>query len=116
MRNWCRSQDKVTDERFLSSYKSYHLGKYLALIGSVVFCVGLLTYFFLHTDTIPVVTLTISILGAVFFLLGAFFFLKAVYHTFVAQSRDSGSATNADLPPNPDRSYPSHQSALAIGQ
>lgn len=79
------------DERSITHYRSYHAGKYLGLSGSVIICIGLMTWFMVRTsaNNISAVTLAITSIGVLLFFGGVFFFFKAAVHTFKAQSADA---------------------------
>lgn len=89
------------DERSIAHYRAYHAGKYLGLGGSLIICLGLMTWFIVRSsnNNISPVTLAITSIGIVLFLLGVFFFFKAAYHTFKAQSRDAAKYKNPGAAP-----------------
>ncbi|KAI2804633.1 hypothetical protein BLOT_003620 [Blomia tropicalis] len=91
---WCTITND--DPRSITHYKSYQVGKYLGLIGSTIICLGLFTWFFLHTpgNYYPPLTISITTVGIVFFLIATIFFFSAVYRTSKAQSDDTTNPNN----------------------
>lgn len=101
MRLLCNTSKRNRNDQTISFYKSYHAGKYLALAGSVAICLGLMTWFFVRTqsNSVSAVTFAITLLGVVLFILGVVFFFKAVYHTYKAQSKAARERKTADPGP-----------------
>lgn len=93
---FCEVSNNNNDKRSIAHYKSYQAGKYLGLSGSVIICIGLMTWFMVRTskNNISALTVCITSFGIILFLLGVFFFFKSVYHTVLAQSADARKYKN----------------------
>lgn len=85
------------DKRILSSHKSYHVGRFFSLIGSGVIVIGLLCKFIINEeikDNVPVVTVSVSIVGLIILLVGICFLAVTVYKTQIAIMATEKEAAN----------------------
>ncbi|UXI14649.1 hypothetical protein NH340_JMT00592 [Sarcoptes scabiei] len=101
------------DKRHITHYRSYHLSKYLAIIGSVIICLGLISWFLIDNYTIKLaMMLSISLFGMILFIFGSIFFFKSAYLTLIEQRKDS--YTQSSLAPANNCSSSSFSSSTMI--